>query len=448
MLPQELLTLILDIAHESANDDDPDSLPKSSIYIAASQVSKLWRLVALDNPLWWSRVLISPPWKLEAIATYLKRSKECPIDMHISVHPNYHLSRENDIALPPLKGFEALRDLISPHFHRCRSLRLQGIFNVDYELPIYLLQPLGAIDMPYLEEFTFDGEFPFVGKTPTDEKRIPLFSTAPLLRDLRMGGMALMTFSPRLSSVTTLHLSKAMDKGFTAFSELGRVLEASVSLTSLAVYDDLLNQWPGTEASCAVPLLEKLHILGNMLSVSELLIFLDAPKLKELVIAPVVATDLTLFLSYSSSQRNCFPLLISLTLAPAHPEAFEALPDASACFPKIELLILANVYLWEFVKVFTDENSIVFPDLLSIAITGVDERFALLLQSVVKFRQKHQVPFRNIFVDSPSLEILQDTEGDWYDAEFVEEDIWDRQRRTALYSNVKDLFVGRPYDET
>src|SRR5437016_2165513 len=86
-LPQELLTLILNTAHEGANDDDPDVLRKSSIYIVASQVSKFWRSVALGNPLWWSRVLISPPWKLEAIATYLKRSKECPIDMHISVHP-------------------------------------------------------------------------------------------------------------------------------------------------------------------------------------------------------------------------------------------------------------------------------------------------------------------------------------------------------------------------
>ena len=85
-LPQELLALILDMAHEGASDDDPDSFPKFSIYIAASQVSKTWRLFALDNPLWWSRILISPPWKFEAIATYLKRSKECPIDMHISVH--------------------------------------------------------------------------------------------------------------------------------------------------------------------------------------------------------------------------------------------------------------------------------------------------------------------------------------------------------------------------
>jgi hypothetical protein len=184
-----------------------------------------------------------------------------------------------------------------------------------------------------------------------------------------------------------------------------------------------------------------------MLSVSELLIFLDAPNLKELVIAPVVATDLTLFLSYSVPQRILFPLLTSLTLAPAHPEAFEALPDASACFPKIELLVLANVYLWEFVKVFTDENSIVFPNLLGIAITGVDQRLARQFHDVVEFRQKHQVPFRNIFVDTPSLEVLQNVGVDWCGAQLVEEDIWDRQRRTALYSNVKDLFVGRPYEQ-
>jgi hypothetical protein len=443
--PQELLASILDMAQEEANCDDPNDLTKSSVYFAASQVSKIWRSFAINNPLWWIHLLISPPWKLEAIATYLKRSKECPIEMHISIHPDYwSISRKDIATLPSLSGFRALGQLIYPHFHRCRSLRVQGIFFRDHNILIYLLQPLGTIDMPYLEDFTVDGEFSFQDQTRTI---LPLFSTAPLLRDLRMGGTALMTFFPPLSSVTTLHLSGVIDKGPVKFLELGRVLEACASLIFFAVYDDFLHQWPGVLANCHVALLEKLHIFGNMLSVSELLLFLDAPKLEELVIAPIVAADLALYLSHSTiPQRVRFPLLTSLTLAPAYPDAFNVLPDASTCFPRVELLVLASTYFGDFVKVFTNKNSIVFPNLLSIATTGVDRHFAELLHDVATFRQKHQVPFRKIIVDAPSLEVLQSTDVDWYGAKFVEEAIWDRQRRTALYSHVEDLFVGSPYD--
>ena len=181
-LPQELLVSILDMAQEEASCDDPNYLAKSLVYFAASQVSKFWRVIAINNPLWWTRVLISPPWKLEAIATYLKRSKECPIEIHISVQPKYwNISRPCNTTLPSLSGFGELSDLIYPHFHRCRSLRIQGIFFQDYSLPIYLLKPLGSIDMPHLEEFTFDGEFLSQNQTPDFNQRIPLFSTAPLL---------------------------------------------------------------------------------------------------------------------------------------------------------------------------------------------------------------------------------------------------------------------------
>ena len=446
-LPQELLASILDMAQEKANCGDPNDLTKSSVYLVASQVSKFWRLVAINNPLWWTHLFISPPWKLETIATYLKRSKECPIEMHISVHPDYwNISRESAATLPSLSGFGALGELISPHFHRCRALRVQGIFFQDHNLPIHLLRPLGTIGMPYLEKFTFDGEFSFQDETPIVDRRIPLFSTAPLLRDLRMGGTAFMTFSPPLSSVTTLHLSRVIDKGPINFSEVGRVLEACASLTSFAVYDDLLKDWPGILASCHVPLLEKLHIFGNMLSVSELLLFLDAPNIKELVIAPIVAADLALYLRHSTSQRVRFPLLTTLTLAPAYPEAFNVLPDASRCFPRVEVLVLTSTYLGDFVRIFTNEKSIEFPNLVSIATAGVDQRFAGLLHEVATFRLKHQVPFQKIIVDAASLGVLRTTGVDWYGAEFVEEDIWDGQRRMALYSHVKDLFVGSTHD--
>ena len=263
-----------------------------------------------------------------------------------------------------------------------------------------------------------------------------------------MGGTVLMNFAPPLSSVTTLHLSRVIDNRPIKFSELGRVLEACGLLTSFAVYDDFLSNWPGTWASCQVPLLEKLHIFGNMLSVSELLLFLDAPKLKEVVIAPVAAGDLDLLLCHSTSQHVRFPLLTSLTLSLIYPEAFYVLLKASICFPTVELLVLASTDLGNFFKIFTDENSIVFPNLLDIAITVVDQHFAKLLHVVATFRQEHQVALRKIFVDAPSLEVLRSMDVDWYGAEFVEEDIWDRQRRMALYSHVQDLFVGSSDDNS
>ncbi|KIM44317.1 hypothetical protein M413DRAFT_379087 [Hebeloma cylindrosporum] len=448
-LPQEILESILDTAQEEANCAYPNDLTKSSVYLTASQVSKFWRSVAINNPLWWTYLLIFPPWKFDAIATYLKRSKACPIDMHISIHPDYwYISRKSTTTLPSLSGFGALADIISPHFHRCRSLRVQGIFFQSYNSSIDLLRHLENVEMPYLEEFTFDGEFSFRGPTPIIDRRIHLFSAAPMLRDLRTGGTALKVFTPSLSSVTTLHLSRVIDKGFIGFPELGRMLEACTLLTFFAIYDDFLNEWAGVSASCHVPLLEKLHIFGNMLSVSELILFLDAPKLQELVIAPIVAADVSLLLTHSTPQRFRFPLLTSLTLALAYPDAFNVLPIASTCFPRVELLAVSSAYFDDFYRVFTTENFIVYPNLRSIAITGVDRPLAEILHDVATFRQKHKVPFRKIIVDATSLEVLRSTGFDWYGAELVEGEVWERQRKAALYSHMPDLFVGSPYDDS
>ncbi|KAF8966138.1 hypothetical protein BDZ97DRAFT_721780 [Flammula alnicola] len=451
-LPQELLAFILDMARsDTIPVNEAGARPLKEILITASQVSSFWRFVVLENPLWWSCITITPPWNLDEIETYLKRSQQCPLDLRIYVHLNYHTIRDEDTPLPPLHDYQGLRDILYPHFHRCRIFHFQGIFNKDVYLPFYLLEPLLDMDMPYLEEFTFDGELLHI---PSSFKpvRKAIFSSAPRLRDIRLGGIGFLNFSPPLSSVTTLHLSKAMDKGDLTFQEFGSMLEACPCLTSLTVYDDLLSHWSDDLelTGCNVPLLETLCILGNMLSVSELLLFLLAPKLRELVIAPIVGGDLTLLLSRPRSfHQSHFPLLTSLTLAPAHPEAFEAVASASTCFPKVELLILANVYFAQFLDVFL-EDSVVFPNLHDLAFTSIDKFIANEMPTVYAFRQSRNVPLRTMFVDTASIQKLSSHRhpwDDWSRINVVEANLWERQRRRALYSNVEDLFVGRPFDE-
>ena len=90
-LTEDLLIAILDVLHLSEIDAEPDS-PKIRLLVPtiACQISSFWRHLALNHPLWWSYIYIAPPWKLDAIQAYLNRSGECPLDIWISVDPNYY----------------------------------------------------------------------------------------------------------------------------------------------------------------------------------------------------------------------------------------------------------------------------------------------------------------------------------------------------------------------
>ncbi|KAJ3503317.1 hypothetical protein NLJ89_g8488 [Agrocybe chaxingu] len=148
------------------------------------------------------------------------------------------------------------------------------------------------------------------------------------------------------------------------------------------------------------------------------------------------------------TEQARFPNLRSLTLAPAHPDAFnDALPVASVCFPHIETLILANLYPPEFEALFVKHSRVLFPQLKDLALTGVEKVVARLMPEVARFRASRKAPLRNVFIDGESICKLTGPPEIWGDVKVKKGDLWEAQRRKGLYSNIKDLFVGRPLDE-
>ncbi|KAF9524220.1 hypothetical protein CPB83DRAFT_820420 [Crepidotus variabilis] len=463
-LPEEVLTLILNTLHLAEDHTDPKA--RLSVPRLASQVCSYWRFIALQNSLWWSCIYVTPPWRFEQLKMHLERSKECTLDMTISVRRPYLSEDEgkdtSNPTSPPeltIEKFESLGPILFPHFSRCRSLTLDGVFRVAPNFMSFFMESLTKLAMPHLESFTSDCEFLFIPKEYTS--RTPLFTSAPRLHDLRLGGMSAASYAPPLTNITSLHLSRVTDNHPVSFSELAQLLTSCQSLTLLAIYDDLLNNWDaaGTITTCTVPKLESLFILGNMLSVSELLLFLDAPNLWELVIAPVIGGDLTLLLSQLQEDREkCiktsrFPKLTKLTLAPAYCDAFnDALPSASTCFPKVETVIFANVYYREFIESFTDKSLILFPHLLDLGLSDVGESdVCAAIRQVVEFRKKYHASIRRVLIDTESARALGcglDDISIWGSHAKVEvADLWEDQRKKAMYTHTKDLFVGRPSDE-
>ncbi|KDR72913.1 hypothetical protein GALMADRAFT_252258 [Galerina marginata CBS 339.88] len=459
-MSEELLILILDMVRDSFDLDD--SGRRRKLPIVASHVSRFWRSVALENGLWWSDIVIIYPWKEEFLKLCLQRSKQCLLNISILDHT---IEDENGL-LPTSKEYQCILDLLFPYLARCRVLTIR---DEGRDIPSPFLEQFQSVDLPCLEKFTFEGEATDYERFFHQRELMALFPSAPRLRDIRLLGVGIEHFivppcSPPVNPppLTSLHLSRTMDGATrTPFSELKRTLEACPLLDTLAIYGNVLGEWPGLHTSCNVPSLETLYILSNMLTVSELLLFLIAPQLKELVIAPIVISDLGLLVSQSRTNpgliQQRFPVLRSLTLAIGYRQAFDAVNSASICFPHVDRLTLANLYSTPFALHFTTQDSFsgfpIFPNLLYLALTDVDETIIQIIYDVQMFRAGHNLPLRTVYLDSASFEkakiyldldgILSIEEGEGtLNLQFMEANIWEVQRRKLLHSENKSIFVG------
>ncbi|KDR72914.1 hypothetical protein GALMADRAFT_252259 [Galerina marginata CBS 339.88] len=453
-LSEDLLTLILHMVRDSFDDLD-DSAARAKVPFIASHVSRFWRFCAIGYPFLWSTIVIILPWNQDIVEAYLRRSKQCFLD--ISFMGNDEI-RSGFIPTVTSEDYQHLFSLLLPHFPRCRSLDTRRAFdNDDANIPFTILEQLLETDMPHLDKlilaidpYIYDDEF-------TERGVQSLFPSSPLLRDLRVVGIGVERFSlpsspfSNRAALKTLHLSRISGYHTTTFSELKVVLQACPSLTSLAIYDDLLSDWPGISDSFEVPTLESIYILGNMLTVSELLLYLISPNLKELVVAPFVPADLNLLFAQSSNDRSRFSSLRELKVALANADAYEALQKASACFPEVEYILLASLHHFDFTEFFTfkgegDDTDFFFPNLLDLALTDVDETYCKGIRDVQVFRAQHHLPLRTVYVDSDSLQLIKSkiaTEGQTLDLDVVEGNFWEALRKGLLYSEDEGAFVGR-----
>jgi len=197
-LMPEVLSIIFEMAFEFTGDE--------RVPVILSLVSQTWRDVAINNPLLWNRFTISLPFNIGAIAVNLKRSKESPLEIRILVpYLDVQVFENLGLSLPSTEECLDLSRELSGAYHRCRRLHIEGKFADTPEMVQVVIAPLTKLSMPYLEEITLNGED--LGNDEADASRITqIFTDAPKLRDVRLGGYGLIHFRPPTSHITTLHL--------------------------------------------------------------------------------------------------------------------------------------------------------------------------------------------------------------------------------------------------
>ncbi|KIM44276.1 hypothetical protein M413DRAFT_443296 [Hebeloma cylindrosporum] len=398
-VPPDVLGYILNFVYQKS-DGDKNKRPNSPIVF--SHVCRFWRSIALDNSLWWTRIIVTPLWNLDEVGTFLDRSKECPLDLRIFVNVD-PTTAEHVIHPTFLDNYQHFRNLVSPHIHRCRIFYLQAYFNKTTQFLVpYLLESFRRLDMPYLEQFIVNGRLELEEISPQQS----LFSSAPFLRELRIGGHGLSNYLLPLSGVTKLHLTMRRPSTGIPPVRLNAVFNECISLTELALYDNVLDLAGFSLRPLFVfPSLITLHLLEDMALVSEFLILISsAPKLHKLVLVPVSEVDLQLLAR--STTRPHFPSLTSLVLSPMNKRSWAATAHASTCFPDITRLTLHNVYHDAYSGYFLEITAPLFPCLLHLALKGFNEALSSVINDFVIFRRSQKVPLKSVFVDEALIQYL------------------------------------------
>ncbi|EDQ98292.1 uncharacterized protein LACBIDRAFT_336098 [Laccaria bicolor S238N-H82] len=198
-----------------------------------------------------------------------------------------------------------------------------------------------------------------------------------------------------------------------------------------------------------MPSLRRLHVYGNMLAVSELLLTISAPDLEEIAIAPFVGDDLVpLEEDIQRKKSPRFPKLktLTLTLSPASGVIELSLDQAEFCFPGIETLVLPNHYWRDVLHGMTSRGGIHsmvprWPQLDSIAVRALDDDFDMLHQ-FISDRQQAGAPIRTLYLDAESVKKLVHCEDLKEMVSIVEADPWLAQQSAAFYSEQKLRFLG------
>lgn len=449
-LPADVLILIFEAANEMMNPrNDPWAFPsdcEKPLPMTVSQVSRFWRDVATHSPLLWTFIDISPPWSLNIIRLFLKRSKSCPIDLRLQT-PSVALG----IVMSPATVNSTARRLckiIEPHIPRCRSISIRGELERTSPMLYTVLNTIRASRVPILEKCTLHIE----GMSEFDDddvQALPLFHHgAPALHNIRLMGPKMLSRHLPHTQVTTLHLGAGDTRGM-SFQEFSSTMRSCPLLHTLAVYDDLIvGFWPDN-AVLDFPFLRSLEMYGTITTVSDILSTISAPLLEDLVIAPVVMDDLANFQAQQASAQSLkFPAVKSLTLSPASTYSFGVMSLASDCFPAVEQLTIPNIHQDSFTAAFTETTttSTLWPKLKTLALRNIDTSNAASLPTVVSSRRRIGHPLQTLFLDYDSLiriaPMLPQLEND---VDVIEQDIWFLRRRDDPSHEISH-FVGNDFD--
>ena len=291
--------------------------------------------------------------------------------------------------------------------------------------------------MPYLEEFTLNGEED--GPEEAHSRINQIFTDAPRLRKVCLGGYGLLYFRPPTFHITTLHLIET--GGYYPYSLFASLLQSMPSLAFLAIYDGVLCKRRQTTdllvRECTVPKLETLFVTGAMFAVSELLLFLSAPNLRELVIDSAEKSDLNAFYANRQSKSPRFSNLQSLAISPNNPSAWSIFRTASGCFPGLKRLVISDtIHEKEFEEVFGASSPPLFLELCELAVTDVHgDTFLSRMDRVLESRGGNTPWITTLYMDTPSLLQIDPSARTWepYGLNIlVERNIWNEQLQRMM----------------
>jgi hypothetical protein len=306
----------------------------------------------------------------------------------------------------------------------------------DWGLRDKLLELFSIEPFPRLQHFAISNPSTF------------LQLTTPALEQLRIKNCVGVP-EVRMDGITVLHL----DTYLLSYDSLCDILLRCPALTVLALYDKCGRRpfWPQILPInvISLPNLHSLQLYAASSSISGKLLFINAPNLDDLIIAPVGHKDLISFFARWGPYRK-FPLLKSLTVTLAEPIDYDFLPLAFKAFPAVENLTLPNVYDEQFSRMFAAllvDGEIIWPRLRTLALRGIDRLTEDAVLQMVRFRKNQGYPLDTLYLDYDSLRMYS-LSSLVRQLVVKERDVWEIRRREAMYSEFPKRFdsLGKTWE--
>lgn len=314
--------------------------------LSLSHVSRLFRSVAIDTPMLWTKIwhcVGHPHYDITRTAEYLRRSQGCLLRLHLS-------TGHDDDAVHVYELVSAL-DLLIPHVHRWAEFELSGESLPGLGRCISRLSNLAAPNLRRLFIDMWGHPHENIAESVLTESMI--FG----LEALRLLSVKLYCIPPRyclppLGSVTKLHLRDVYNGN--TFSSLFSTLSGLSHLTHLSLDKIDCEVWPSPRI-IHLPALTSLalsvHDDENL--ISGILNALSASSLQSLIVDNITDTDLAKLFTRATklSRTLVFPLVRLLTIGfckaenGARGSGFKTnmLEQLAAVFPRVTHFTLRDI---------------------------------------------------------------------------------------------------------
>ncbi|KAF7302197.1 hypothetical protein MIND_00786600 [Mycena indigotica] len=305
-LPPELLVAIFHNCLPVSTDaeHEPHLVDSNGAPLLLTQISSLWRRLALSTPTLWKTFyididILKHPDRLSELAEmWLSRAGSCPLD--ISIKGNLYGDDQLEY------GVEGFWEVFAEHTAHIRALHLlvnlEDVVTLDEnEWTFPLLEELEITPELDIEDEDDDPDWP----------TITSFSSSKHLRKLTLDSLPLSSLSIPLASITHL-----VARGY---KKLQHCLDALSNLPNLLQFDlEEYQSDSSVQPTEALPhsTLQRLHLTQDVSDLSPapmLLQFLTLPALKELRVENTAASGSTV---NELLARSSWPTLRALQLSP------------------------------------------------------------------------------------------------------------------------------------